>query len=124
MIKDRLRTLLHIRVKREGGTMGAKPRTNSKITLAGMRMQVTSTPVDELWYFFSLQGWREIFHLHDRRRYLDLPLVSFDLLARCSSEERETRYRQMMAAAARSRTAPRRALAATAGVSGRARKTR
>lgn len=106
MIRDRLRTLLHIRVKREGAPMGAKPRTNSKITLAGLRMQVTSTPVDELWHFFSLQGWREIFYRDDRRRYLDLPLVSFERLARCGSGEREVRYRQIIAAATRSRPLP------------------
>lgn len=124
MIRDTLRTLLHIRAKRESAIMGGKPGMNSKITLAGMRMQVTSTPVDELWYFFSLQGWREILHRHDRRRYLDLPLVSFELLARCGSGEREIRYRQMIAAAARRGAAPGRPLAATSGVSGGSRKTR
>ena len=100
MIRDRLRTLLHIRVKREGAPMGPKPRMNSRITLAGLRMQVTSMPVDELWYFFSLQGWREILHRDDRRRYLDLPPGTFDRLARCGSGERELHYRQMIAAAA------------------------
>ena len=124
MIKDRLRTLLNIRVKREGATMGAKPRAGSKITLAGMRMQVTESPVDELWYFFSLQGWREIIHPRDRRKYLDLPLVSFELLARCSSGEREVRYRQMIAAAMRSRAAANVPLSATAGTTGPSRKVR
>jgi hypothetical protein len=70
-----------------------------------MRMFVTSTPPDELWYFFSLQGWREITFPRDRRKYVDLPRASFDLLVRCTSSEREMRYRQLVAAAARSRTA-------------------
>ena len=82
MIKDRLRTLLNIRVKRESPVIGAKPKMGSKITLGGMRMFVTSTPPDQLWYFFSLQGWREITFARDRRKYVDLPRASFDLLAR------------------------------------------
>ena len=105
MIKDKFRTLLNIRVKRETPTIGAKPRMGGKIALGGMRMYVTSTPPDELWYFFSLQGWREISHPRDRRKYTDLPRASFDLLARSNSSEREIRYRQLVAAAARSRSA-------------------
>ena len=105
MIKDRLRTLLNIRVKREPPVIGTKPKMGSKITLGGMRMYVTSTPPDELWYFFSLQGWREITFPRDRRKYADLPRASFDLLARCTSSERETRYRQLVASAGRSRAA-------------------
>jgi hypothetical protein len=105
VIKDKLRTLLNIRVKRESAIIGAKPKMGSKITMGGMRMFVTSTPPDELWYFFSLQGWREISFPRDRRKYIDLPRASFDLLARCSSSERELRYRQLIAAASRSRAA-------------------
>lgn len=101
MIKDRLRTLLNIRVKREAPPMGTKPRTGSKMTMGGLRMDVTSAPPDELWYFFSLQGWREINHPRDRRRYTDLPRASFDLLACCGTGERELRYRQLVTAAAR-----------------------
>ena len=103
MIKDKLRTLLNIRVKRESPEIGTKPRMGSKITLSGMRIFVTSTPPDELWYFFSLQGWREVTFARDRRKYVDLPRASFDLLARCASSERELRYRQLIAAASRSR---------------------
>jgi len=114
VIKDRLRTLLNIRVKREAPPMGTKPRTGSKMTLGGMRMDVTSTPADELWHFFSLQGWREINHPRDRRNYTDLPRASFDVLARCSSSKRELRYRQLVGAAARS-DAARRAGSVTAG---------
>ena len=73
VIKDKLRTLFNIRVKRETPIIGTKPRMGSKITLGGMRMFVTSTPPDELWYFFSLQGWREITFPRDRRKYVDLP---------------------------------------------------
>ena len=105
MIKDKLRTLLKIRVKRETPTMGAKPRMGARITLGSMRMYVTSTPPDELWYFFSLQGWREVSHARDRRKYIDLPRASFDLLARCTSSEREVRYRQLVSVASRSRAA-------------------
>jgi hypothetical protein len=105
VIKDRLRTLLNIRVKREPPIIGTKPKMGSKITLGGMRMYVTSTPPDELWYFFSLQGWREIAYPRDRRKYADLPRASFDLLARCTSSERETRYRQLIASVSHTRAA-------------------
>jgi hypothetical protein len=92
---------LNIRVKRERASMGTKPRMHSRITLGGMRMLVTSRPDDELWHFFSLQGWREIVHRPDRRRYADLPRISFDLLARSSGSERENRYRQIIASITR-----------------------
>lgn len=104
MIKDRLRTLLNIRVKREAPPMGTKPRTGSKITMGSLRMDVTAPPADDLWYFFSLQGWREITFTRDRRRYTDLPRASFDFLACCSNGERELRYRQLVTAAARNAT--------------------
>ena len=99
MIKDKFRTILGIRVKREMAAMGSKPRMGGKIALGAMRMYVTANPSDELWYFFSLQGWREITYPRDRRKYVDLPRASFDLLARCSSAEREVRYRQLLASA-------------------------
>lgn len=102
MIKDKLRTLLKIRVKRETPSMGTKPRSGGKIALGSIRMFVTSTPPDELWYFFSLQGWREANYPRDRRKYVDLPRSSFDLLARCSSSEREVLYRRLVTAASRS----------------------
>lgn len=95
--------------------MGSKPRTGSKITLGGMRMFITSTPPDELWYFFSLQGWREVTHLRDRRKYMDLPRSSFDLLARCNSSEREMRYRQLVGALQRKRAAALAPVSAGAG---------
>lgn len=101
MIKDKLRTLLNIRVRREAPPVGTKPRMGARIVLAGMRMAVTSTPPDELWYFFSLQGWREATHPRDRRKYVDMPRSSFDLLARCNSRDREVRYRQFVAGASR-----------------------
>lgn len=120
MIKDKLRTLLKIRVKRETPVMGSKPRMGGKITLGGLRMYVTATPPDELWYFFSLQGWREASHPRDRRKYIDLPRASFDLLARCSSSEREVRYRQLVVSAARSRPTGSTAVSTPAAQAGRA----
>ncbi len=99
VIKDKFRTMLGIRVKRETPAMGTKPRMGGKIALGTLRMFVTANPSDELWYFFSLQGWREITYPRDRRKYVDLPRASFDLLARCGSAEREVRYRQLIASA-------------------------
>ena len=104
MLRDRIRTLLNIRVRRRSANMGSKPRLNSKITVGGMRMLVTSTPGDDLWHFFSLQGWREITYRRDRRRYVNLPPVSFGMLVSCSGSEREVRYRQILDAASRGRT--------------------
>ena len=115
MIKDRIRTLLNIRVKRELPGMGTKPRSGAKIALGNMRLHVTCEPPDELWYFFSLQGWREVGHPRDRRKYFDLPRASLDLLIRCNSSDREERYRQLIAAAARARSTGRSMTAAPAG---------
>lgn len=101
MIKDKIRTLLNIRTKREMPPVGPKPRAGRRITLGRHRMLVTSAPPDDLWFFLSLQGWREVAITRDRRRYVDMPRASMDLLARSQGTEREVRYQQLLAQAAR-----------------------
>jgi hypothetical protein len=116
VIRDLLRTLLKIRVARGAAAMGAKPEAGSLLILAGMRLLVTSIPVDDLWYFFSRQGWREIDHpRRDRRHYVDLPPASFEWLARADGPEREARYRHLVAVASRRCSAPAVRRSATTG---------
>ncbi|MGE0798073.1 MAG: hypothetical protein AB7G13_27750 [Lautropia sp.] len=104
MIKDTLRTLLNIRVERSRIALGPKPAAGSRIALGNIRMFVTAEPADDLWYFFSLQGWRELNYPRDRRRYVDLPRASFGLLSRCAKADREIRYRQLVAGVSRVRS--------------------
>lgn len=103
MIKDKLRTLLNIRVERHRSALGPKPGAGTRIALGNLRMHVTAEPADDLWYYFSLQGWRELTYPRDRRRYVDLPRASFGLLSRCGRGDRESRYRQLVTGAARLR---------------------
>ena len=101
MIKDRIRTLLNIRVRRGTAPVGSKPRAGRRITLGRLRMQVTSPPTDDLWLFLALQGWREVTVARDRRRYVDLPRESLDVLGRSHGTDRETRYQRLLAQANR-----------------------
>jgi hypothetical protein len=103
LIRDRLRSWLKIRVRRRDPPAGPKPRVGARIVLGRYRMAITCAPSDELWYFMSLLGWREISFPRDRRRYVDLPRGSFDLLARSAVGQREIRYRQLLLSATRAR---------------------
>lgn len=103
LIRDRLRSWLKIRVPRRNPPLGPKPRIGARIVQGRYRMTVTCQPTDELWYFVSLLGWREVSMPRDRRRYVDLPRASFDLLARSAPSQRETRYRQLILASTRAK---------------------
>lgn len=60
---------------------------------------------DDLWYFLTLLGWREVPVPRDRRRYIDLPSAAFELLVRTPAGKREVRYRQLLEQARRITTA-------------------
>ncbi|MGE0313938.1 MAG: hypothetical protein AB7P21_20195 [Lautropia sp.] len=103
VIRDKIRTLLNIRVQRAAGSLGTRPRTGSRIVLGRLRMIVTCTPSDDLWYFISLLGWREVKVARDRRQYVDLPRASFEQLVRAKPTQREARYRAVIASGDRAR---------------------
>jgi len=103
-IRDKIRSLLNIRVQRLSSGLGPKPRVGSRIVLGRMRMLVTCVPSDDLWSFISLLGWREIKVARDRRQYVDLPRASFEQLMRARPIQREARYRAVVASVDRARS--------------------
>lgn len=103
VIRDTLRSMLNIRVPRSAAGLGPKPRTGSRIVLGRLRMIVTCTPPDDLWYFISLLGWREVKIPRDRRQYIDLPRASFEQLVRAAPAQREGRYQAVIASVDRAR---------------------
>ncbi len=104
VIRDKIRTLLNIRVQRAPAGLGTKPRIGSRIVLGRLRMIVTCTPPDDLWYFISLLGWREVKVARDRRRYVELPRASFEQLVRAKASQREARYRAVISTVDRARS--------------------
>ena len=101
VLRDRLRTLLHIRVERRTPPVNGKPRAGRYVVRGGNRMLVSAPMPDDLWYFLTLLGWREVPVPRDRRRYIDLPTASLELLVRTSPAKREIRYRQLQEQARR-----------------------
>ncbi len=70
---DGLRNLFNVRVTRARPDRGAKPRLGAKICCGEVRMSVQSGLTDDMWSWLQEQGWREISHRPDRRRYRDVP---------------------------------------------------
>ncbi len=70
---DGIRTLLNVRKERARGPRGSKPRLGAKICLGEIRISVQSGLTDDMWSWLQEQGWREITHRPDRRRYRDVP---------------------------------------------------
>ena len=103
VIRDKIRSLLNIRVARTDSGLGPRPRVGSRIVLGRKRMLVTCTATDELWSFMSLLGWREVRVPRDRRRYLDLPRGSFEQLTRAKAAQREARYKAVVTSGDRAR---------------------
>lgn len=96
MLRNKLRTLLKIRVERQAPPLNGKPRPGGYVVRGRHRMLVSAPMPDDLWYFLSLLGWREAAVARDRRRYADLPSASFELLLRTPATKRELRYRQLL----------------------------
>lgn len=101
MLRDKLRSLLKIRVERRTPPFGPKPRLGRSIVRGRHRMVVSTQVTDDLWYYLSLLGWREVPVSRDRRRYVDLPTASIALLMRSPVAQREVRYRELLDQAAR-----------------------
>ena len=96
MLRNKLRTLLKIRVERQPPPLNGKPRPGRYVVRGRNRMLVSAPMPDDLWYFLTLLGWREVAVARDRRRYADLPSASFELLLRTPAPTREGRYRQLL----------------------------
>jgi hypothetical protein len=88
-VRDRVRTLLNIRVERGLRSAGVKPGIGARICCEDLRMTVQAGMSDALWYWLAKQGWREITFRPDRRRYRDIPTAYVTRLIDSHSEERE-----------------------------------
>lgn len=88
-VRDRVRTLLNIRVERGLRSVGAKPGIGARICCDDLRMTVQAGMSDALWQWLAKRGWREITFRPDRRRYRDIPTAYVTRLIDSYSEERE-----------------------------------
>jgi hypothetical protein len=70
---DGVRNLLNVRTPRARPGRGPKPRLGAKIALGEYRISVQSGLTDDMWSWLQEQGWREIMHRPERRRYKDVP---------------------------------------------------
>ena len=87
-VRDRVRTLLKIRVDRDVPTVGSKPSIGARIFRGDLRLTVQAGMSDGLWRWLLDEGWREITFRPDRRRYRDIPSTYVTQLIDCSSEQR------------------------------------
>lgn len=94
-VRDRVRTLLKIRVARDVPAVGAKPGIGARIFRDDLRMSVQAGMTDSLWRWLLKSGWREVTFRPDRRRYRDIPTAYVTQLIDCAPELRE----KVMAAA-------------------------
>jgi hypothetical protein len=88
-VRDRVRTLLNIRVERGLRSAGLKPGIGARICCEDIRMTVQAGMSDALWHWLAKQGWREITFRPDRRRYRDIPTAYVTRLIDSYAEERE-----------------------------------
>lgn len=88
-VRDRVRTLLKIRVARDIPVVGAKPGIGSRIFCHDLRMTVQAGMSDGLWRWLVKAGWREVTFRPDRRRYRDIPTAYVTQLIDCAAEQRE-----------------------------------
>ncbi len=88
-VRDRVRTLLNIRVERGLRSAGLKPGIGARICCDDVRMTVQAGMSDSLWRWLTKLGWREITFRPDRRRYRDIPTAYVTRLIDSTPEERE-----------------------------------
>lgn len=88
-VRDRVRTLLKIRVERGRSSIGAKPGIGARISCNDVRMTVQAGMSDGLWRWLVKQGWREITFRPDRRQYRDIPTAYATRLVDSNPDERE-----------------------------------
>ncbi|MDR3479381.1 MAG: hypothetical protein P4L91_01555 [Burkholderiaceae bacterium] len=72
-LKDILRTLFGIRVKREPPPLDRRPLAGSNVVRDNVRIRLKHLISDEQWEWFAGHGWRVTDMRTDRRRYLCVP---------------------------------------------------
>lgn len=87
-VRDRVRTLLRIRVSRDFPPAGARPTLGARLTCDDVRMSVQSGMSDGLWRWLANNGWREVTFRADRRRYRDIPAAYVTQLIDAAPDDR------------------------------------
>ena len=88
-VRDRVRTLLKIRVSRGLPSVGTKPALGARLFRDDVRLTVQAGMTDALWRWLVMEGWREITFRPDRRRYRDIPAAYVTRLIDSSADERD-----------------------------------
>jgi len=109
-VRDKVRTLLRIRVPRDQPRAGGRPALGARLTCDDVRMVVQSGMSDGLWRWLTAAGWREVTFQPDRRRYREIPAAFVTELIDAAPE---ARARVMRAAIANAAYRPRPARPAT-----------
>jgi hypothetical protein len=90
-VRDRVRTLLRIRVPRGTPSIGPKPALGARLYRDDVRLTVQAGMTDALWRWLVREGWREITYRPDRRRYRDVPTAYVTRLIDAESNEERAR---------------------------------
>lgn len=97
VIKDKLRSLFNIRVKRTlPGASSKVPQEGAMLIRNDVSMVVTQECPPSIWEWLQLMGWRENRFRQDRRTYKKLPSASFARLCKLPSAEREILHRRLI----------------------------
>jgi hypothetical protein len=88
-VRDRVRTLLKIRVSRGLPSVGTKPGLGARLFRDDVRLTVQAGMTDALWRWLVMEGWREITFRPDRRRYRDIPAAYVTRLIDSTADERD-----------------------------------
>lgn len=88
-VRDRVRTLLKIRVQRGMSCSGSRPALGARVCRDDVRMTIQAGMSDGLWRWLLSQGWREVTFRPDRRRYRDIPAAYVTRLIDAAADERE-----------------------------------
>jgi hypothetical protein len=87
-LRNRVRSLLHIKKERGLPRRGRKPSIGDYIVCGNLRITVQAGFADELWAWLMEQGWRELTYRPERRNYRELPVSWVTRLIDATPEER------------------------------------
>jgi hypothetical protein len=96
-LRDRVRTLLRIRVPRDFPPAGIRPCLGARLVCDDLRMSVQAGMSEGLWRWLVSNGWREVMFRPDRRRYREIPSAFVTQLIDAAPDERPRLLRAAIA---------------------------
>jgi hypothetical protein len=99
-VKNKLRTMLGIRVERQPLPPGPKPQVGSNIVMDKFRIRLKYPVSDEQWDWFTAKGWRTIDMRTNRRRYTCVPDKVLMKMLTAQALEREVLHQRLVKFAA------------------------